>query len=133
MKAALIILCWLLTGYCIYFPYSYFHKNADKKEIKLSHILVSTEEKAQNIKNELNNKSFEDLAQQYSLCPSKELKGDIGYNTKENLLPEISNRIFNMNLQEISNPIKSEEGWHIVKIYDIKYYSDKENFERKYF
>ena len=46
MKNIVKILCILIAIYSIYFPLSYFNKNAYKKEIKISHILVETEEDA---------------------------------------------------------------------------------------
>ena len=132
MKVVLNILCWILVAFCIYFPFAYFHKDMDKKEVKISHILVDKQEKAQNIKNELKaGKTFEELAEQNSLCPSKKQKGDIGYNMRGKLLPELEKTAFQLNNKEISEPIKTKEGWHIVKIYDIKYFSDAENFIQK--
>ncbi len=130
MKFLVGLFCWILIAYCIYFPYSYFHKEPDKKEIKISHILVNTEEEALNIKEELKErKSFEELAQKYSICPSKSQKGDIGYNIRGRLIPEFEKEAFKMKKNIVYGPIKTSEGWHLVKIYDIKYYSDKENFE----
>lgn len=132
MKVVLNILCWILAIFCIYFPFSYFHKDMDKKEVKISHILVETQEKALDLQKEIKEgKSFEELAEKHSLCPSKEKKGDIGYNMKGRLLPEFETAAFKLNNKEISEPVKTEEGWHLIKIYDIKYFSDKENFIQK--
>ncbi len=134
MKVVLNILCWILTFICIYFPFAYFHKDMDKKEVKISHILVETQEKAIDIQQEIKEgKSFEELAEKHSLCPSKENKGDIGYNMRGRLLPEFEKAAFKLNNKEVSEPVKTQEGWHLVKIYDIKYFSDKENFIQKKF
>ena len=64
MKIVLNIFCWLLAAYCIYFPFSYFGKEADRKEINVSHILVATQEEAENIKKQIEEegKSFEEMA-----------------------------------------------------------------------
>ncbi len=130
MKIITSLFCLILALYCIYFPFSYFHKIPDKKEIKISHILVNTEEEAQNIKKELTEKkSFEELAEKYSLCPSKNEKGDIGYTARGKLIPEFEKEAFKLEKRVVSNPVKSREGWHLIKIYDIKYFSDKENFK----
>lgn len=134
MKVILNILCWILIFLCVYFPFAYFHKDMDKKEVKISHILVETQEKALDIQKELKEgKSFEELAEKHSLCPSKENKGDIGYNMRGRLLPEFEKAAFKLNNKEVSEPVKTQEGWHLVKIYDIKYFSDKENFIQKKF
>ncbi len=134
MKVVLNILCCILTFLCIYFPFAYFHKDMDKKEVKISHILVETQEKALNIQKELKDgKSFEELAKQYSLCPSKEQNGDIGYNMRGRLLPEFEKVAFKLNNKEVSEPVKTQKGWHLVKIYDIRYFSDKKNFIQKKF
>ncbi len=129
MKVVLNILCLILVVFCMYFPFAYFHKDMDKKEVKISHILVETKEKALDLQKEIKEgKSFEELAEKYSLCPSKENKGDIGYNMRGRLLPEFEKKAFKINKNEISEPLKTKEGWHLIKIYDIKYFSDAENF-----
>lgn len=135
MKILLNIICWVFAGFCIYFPFSYFHKEADIKEIKVSHILVETQDEALNIRNEItqNKKSFEDMAKENSLCESKDQGGNIGYNIRGRLLPEFEKAAFKLAKNEISEPVKTSQGWHLIKMYDIKYFSDKENFERRYF
>ncbi len=130
MKVVISIFCWILAAYCIYFPFSYFHKEMDKKEIKVSHILVNTKEEALNIKKELDEKkSFEELAEKYSKCPSKKQKGDVGYNMRGRLIPEFEKAAFKLDKNVVSEPVQTNEGWHLIKIYDIKYYSDKETPE----
>lgn len=135
MKIVLNILCWVFAVFCCCFPFIYNHGNMDKMEIRISHILVDTQEEAADIKEQISNgKSFEEMAEQYSLCASKEQKGDIGYQMKNNgLLKEVEETSFNLKLNEVSEPVKSAEGWHLIKVSDIKYFSDKENFEKRYF
>lgn len=133
MKVVLSILCWILVAVCVYFPFAYSHKEMDKQEVKISHILVNTQEEATDIKSKINKeKTFEELAQQYSLCESKADKGNIGYNMRGRLFPEVEKVAFALDTNVISDPIQTQEGWHIVKVTDIKYFSDKENFEKKY-
>ena len=36
-------------------------------------------------------------------------------------------------INEINDPVKSEHGWHLIKVTEIKHFSDKENFSRRYF
>lgn len=134
MKLLLKIFCIIAAIYCFYFPFSYFNSSQDKKEIRLSHILVDTEEKANEIKQAIIDKkyTFGDAAQKYSKCPSADKRGDIGYNSKKHLLKEISDTAFKQQKFVISEPVKTKEGWHIIRISDIKYFSDKENFVRRY-
>ncbi|MCD7780743.1 MAG: peptidyl-prolyl cis-trans isomerase [Candidatus Gastranaerophilales bacterium] len=127
MKFIMSLFCVILAVYCMYFPYSYFHKEPDKKEIRVSHILVNTEEEAKKIKEELAESSFEELAEKYSLCQSKSQKGDIGYYERGRLLPEFEKEAYKMEKNIVSEPIETREGWHLVKIYDIKYFSDRED------
>jgi peptidyl-prolyl cis-trans isomerase C len=101
-------------------------------EVNLSHILVNTEEEALNIKKmiEEEGKSFEDMAAEYSQCPSKEEKGNLGYYEKGRLFPEIEKIAFSAKRGKISEPVQTKEGWHIVKVNNIKYYSARENFQK---
>ncbi len=136
MKIVLKILCLLTAVYCIYFPFSYFHQNADKKEVKVSHILVDTEEDAIKIRQEINSgkKSFEDAVEAYSKCGSKEDKGNLGYNIRGGrLLPEFEEASFKLPLKTVSEPVRTDAGWHLIKVYDIVYFSDRKNFDERYF
>lgn len=130
MKILLHIFCWILVAYCIYFPISYFGKEADRKEIKVSHILVATEEEANAIKKQIEEegKSFEEMAETKSL-DSAEQQGNLGYNPREKFVDEFANAAFKLDKHIVSNPVKTEYGWHLIKVYDIKNYSDKENFQ----
>lgn len=134
MKKLMIILCWLLVGYCIYFPCSYYNSPMNKKEVKSAHILVDTEEQAQKIRQEiLDGKKFEDAAKEYSTCDSKDIGGNLHYSMRGVLVPEVENAIFNnLKLKELSQPIKSIYGWHIIKVDDIKYFSEKDGFGIRY-
>lgn len=136
MKVVLNILCWLLVVFCCYFPFAYNHSDMDKQEVKISHILVDSQEKALEIKKEIveNKKTFGEMAEKYSICESKAQKGDIGYYMrKKGLIEEFEEVAFKLNVGEISEPVKTEVGWHLIKITDAKYFSDKENFSRRYF
>lgn len=136
MRLVLQLSCIFFTIVCFVFPFVYTHSDEDKKEMKISHILVETEEEAAKIREEIisKEKTFEEAAEQYSICESKAQKGDIGYDIKNGaLLKSFTDRVFKMERFEVSEPFKTEVGWHIAKIYDIKYYSDKDNFTRKYF
>ncbi len=134
MKLLLNILCWILTAYCICFPKIYFRNPINTKEVRLSQILVNTQQEAEKVKKEIQEgKSFKNAVLEYSLCDSKENNGDLGNSARGILLPDIENVAFNkLKLNEISDPIQTENGWHIVKVTQIKHYSDKESFGERY-
>lgn len=134
MKVVLSIVCWIFAILCCCFPFLYNHSAMDKKEIKVSHVLVNTQEEAVNLRKEIvDGKSFEEAAEQYSQCPSKSQKGDVGYHRHGELLPEFEVAAFKLPIKKLSEPVQTSEGWHLIKVYDVKYFSDKENFSRRYF
>jgi peptidylprolyl isomerase len=91
-----------------------------QEEIKTSHILLDTEEKAKEVKKKLNKGSkFADLAKEFSKDEgSKANSGEIGYTMKGQLVPEYENKAFAMKKNEISDPVKSQFGWHVIKMLD---------------
>lgn len=135
MKVVLNILCWVLVAVCCYFPFAYNHSDMDRMEVRSSHILVDTQEEALNIKKEIVEKkaSFEEMAEKYSKCDSKKDKGDIGYTLRGRVVPEYDKVAYTAKINEINDPVKSEHGWHLIKVTEIKHFSDKENFSRRYF
>lgn len=88
-------------------------------EVSARHIVVRTEQEAKAVIQELNNgKDFAELAKVKSIDPDAKQQGDLGYITQDQLTPEFSDTIFKLSKGEISAPIRSEDGWHIVKIED---------------
>ncbi|HSH36862.1 peptidylprolyl isomerase [Schnuerera sp.] len=84
---------------------------------RASHVLVDDEEKAKEILEEINNGlSFEDAATKYSSCPSKQNGGDLGEFTRGKMVPEFEEAAFAMEEGEISEPVKSQFGYHIIKL-----------------
>lgn len=99
----------------------YYEKNKENynkpETIKASHILVDTVEKANDILEEMEKGlSFEDAASQYSSCPSKEQGGDLGQFGKGQMVKEFEDAAFLMDIDEISAPIKTQFGYHIIKL-----------------
>ncbi len=89
--------------------------------VKASHILVKTEEEAKKLKQEIaNGKDFAELAKQVSLCPSGQNGGDLGYFTKGQMVKEFENACFSMNVGDVSNPIKTQFGYHLIYLTDKK-------------
>lgn len=93
-----------------------------QKEIKTGHILVETEEAAKDLKAQLDKGSkFEDLAKEFSKDEgSKANGGEIGYVLKGQLVPEFEEKAFAMKKGEVSGPVKTQFGWHIIKVTDIR-------------
>lgn len=91
------------------------------ESVKASHILVDTEEKALIILDEINDGlSFEEAAKEYSNCPSREAGGDLGYFTRGKMVPEFEEASFEMEPGEISIPVKTQFGYHLIKVVDHK-------------
>lgn len=93
-----------------------------KPEIKASHILVADEATAKKVKDLLNQgQSFEDLAKQYSTdTGSKDKGGDLGYFGPGKMVPEFEAAAYKLKKGEVSDPVKSQYGYHIIKVTDIK-------------
>lgn len=91
-----------------------------QEEIKVSHILVDSEEKAKKIKKELSKGAkFATLAKESSMDEgSKANNGEIGYVLKGQLVPEFENKAFSMKVKEISDPVKTQFGWHVIQVLD---------------
>ncbi|MFW9989390.1 MAG: peptidylprolyl isomerase [Candidatus Odinarchaeota archaeon] len=85
-------------------------------KIKASHILVEKFTKAQEIYEDLKaGEKFEQLASQYSTCSSKKKGGNLGEFAKGDMVPEFWNACTNLKIGEISQPVKSKFGYHIIK------------------
>ena len=93
-----------------------------QKEVKASHILVDTEEKAKEIKKKLNKGAkFETLVKEFSKDEgSKANDGELGYVLKGQLVPEFESKAFSMKKDEVSDPVKTQFGWHIIKVLDSR-------------
>ena len=96
-------------------------KVAQTERIRARHILVGSEKEASGILARLQKgEKFEDLAKQYSLDGSKDYGGDLGYFTAPEMVPEFSKAAFALQVGEISQPVKTDFGWHIIKVEDRK-------------
>jgi len=85
-------------------------------KIKASHILVEKLSKAQEIYEDLQSGgNFQELAQKYSTCPSKNKGGNLGEFPKGKMVSEFWNACVNLGIGEISKPVKTQFGYHIIK------------------
>jgi peptidyl-prolyl cis-trans isomerase C len=96
-------------------------KVKETERIRARHILVASEKEAVDIAGKIAAGSkIEDLAKQYSLDGSKDYGGDLGYFTAPEMVPAFSKAAFALKKGEISKPIKTDFGWHIIKLEDRK-------------
>ena len=112
----------------------YYENNLDRfvtnEERKSSHILIAidndtTDEQAaeliEEIQSKLDTETFEDLAKEYSDDPgSAAVGGDLGWAEPGLFVPEFESALFSMNVGEISAPVKTDFGYHLIRMDDIK-------------
>ncbi|MCO1601651.1 peptidylprolyl isomerase [Desulfosporosinus nitroreducens] len=104
----------------------YFETNKESlgtiEEVKASHILVETEELAQEVKTKLSaGADFAELAKQYSTDEnSKELGGDLGFFARGDMEKEFEEVAFSLIVGQVSDPVKTTYGYHIIKADDKK-------------
>lgn len=93
---------------------------ANEEEISARHILVETEDEAKKILADLKKGAdFVAIAKEKSKDPgSKENGGDLGYFSKEQMVPEFAEAAFKLNKGQLSEPVKSQFGWHVIRVDD---------------
>jgi peptidyl-prolyl cis-trans isomerase C len=88
-------------------------------EVRARHILVETEDEAKAIVAELKKGAdFAELAKTKSKDPGSQDGGDLGYFTKDQMVPEFSEVAFKLDKGALSDPVKSQFGWHVIKVED---------------
>ncbi|KAA9031645.1 peptidylprolyl isomerase [Niallia endozanthoxylica] len=105
----------------------YYEENY-KPEIKARHILVEDEETAKEVKAKLDEGGkFEDLAKEYSKDGSAEQGGDLGWFGPGAMVPEFEEAAYALDINEISEPVKSQFGFHIIQVTEKK---EEEPFDK---
>ncbi len=91
-------------------------------QVKASHLLVETEDEAKALRKEIveGGKDFGDVAAAVSLCPSGATGGDLGFFGKGQMVKEFEDAAFNMEIGEVSQPIETQFGWHLIQLVDKK-------------
>jgi peptidyl-prolyl cis-trans isomerase C len=90
-----------------------------EEEIHARHILVPTEDEAKAIEVELKKGAdFATLAKEKSKDPGAADGGDLGYFTRDQMVPEFSEAAFKLDKGQVSDPVKTQFGWHIIKLED---------------
>jgi peptidyl-prolyl cis-trans isomerase C len=88
-----------------------------EQEVHARHILVETEDEAKAVEAELKKGAdFAELAKKKSKDPGASDGGDLGFFTKDQMVPEFSAVAFSLEPGKISDPVKSQFGWHIIKV-----------------
>jgi foldase protein PrsA len=113
---------------------THFEENKDSynepEQVEASHILVENEETANKVKEKLEaGEDFAELAKEYSTDTSNaENGGELGYFSKGTMVEEFEQIAFSMNVGEISDPVKTDYGYHIISVTDKKE-AKEANFE----
>jgi peptidyl-prolyl cis-trans isomerase C len=96
----------------------------DQQQYKVGLIVTSTEDEAKAILARLNKgESFQKIAEQSSIDPSKAKGGDVGWVLPAQILPAISNVLVNLKKCSVAvAPIRTQAGWNIIKLQDQRNY-----------
>lgn len=89
-------------------------------EIRASHILVKTEDEAKNLYEQISEGKidFDNAAQEYSLCPSGQVGGDLGFFGKGMMVKPFEDAAFGLEIGELSKPVETQFGWHLIVVTD---------------
>ncbi|HSA07229.1 MAG TPA: peptidylprolyl isomerase [Candidatus Gastranaerophilales bacterium] len=91
--------------------------NKNVTQVRASHLLVKTKEEVEKIRTEiLAGKDFAEVAKEVSLCPSGAEGGDLGYFGRGQMVPEFEKAAFSLPVGEVSEPIKTQFGWHLLVV-----------------
>jgi len=88
-----------------------------EQEVHARHILVETEDEAKAVAAELKKGAdFAELAKKKSKDPGASDGGDLGFFTRDQMVPEFSTVAFALESGKVSDPVKSQFGWHVIKV-----------------
>jgi peptidyl-prolyl cis-trans isomerase C len=97
------------------------NKQRGNKEYKVSHILLKTEDEAKAVAEQLKTGKFEDVAMDKSQDPGSSVKGgDLGWAVPSNFVKPFADAMVGLNKGQISAPVQSQFGWHIIKLEDSR-------------
>jgi peptidyl-prolyl cis-trans isomerase C len=90
--------------------------NKPELEVHALHILVPTEDEAKKVETRLKaGEDFGKLADELSKDPGSK-GGDLGWFTQERMVPEFAEAAFKLEPGKVSDPVKSQFGWHVIKV-----------------
>ncbi len=89
--------------------------------VRASHLLVATEEEAKQLRQEIEGGvSFAEVAQRVSKCPSGRNGGDLGFFGRGQMVPEFDQAAFTLPVGQLSEPIQTQFGWHLLVVTEQK-------------
>ncbi|QFT58193.1 putative parvulin-type peptidyl-prolyl cis-trans isomerase precursor [Sulfitobacter sp. THAF37] len=92
-----------------------------EKEFDASHILVETEEEAKAVKTQLDEGAdFAEVAREKSTGPSGPGGGALGWFGKGMMVPAFENAVMDMEPGQVSDPVETQFGWHVIKLNDVR-------------
>ncbi|UOR13212.1 peptidylprolyl isomerase [Halobacillus amylolyticus] len=101
-----------------------------KTEIQASHILVADEETAKEVKQKLEDgEDFGTLASEYSSDGTAKQGGKLGYFGPGKMAPKFEDAAYNLEVGEISDPVQTQFGYHIIKVTDKRKVEDVKPYE----
>ena len=87
------------------------------RRARARHILVSSEEKCQALKQEIaSGADFAEVARQHSTCPSGKRGGDLGEFGPGQMVKEFDEVVFNGEVNRVHGPVKTQFGYHLLEI-----------------
>ncbi|HET7680247.1 MAG TPA: peptidylprolyl isomerase [Xanthobacteraceae bacterium] len=91
-----------------------------EEEVHARHILVETEEEAKAVQEELRKGAdFAETAKSKSKDPGAAAEGgDLGFFSKDQMVPEFADAAFKLEKGQLSEPVKSPFGWHVILVED---------------
>ncbi|MCC6949649.1 MAG: peptidylprolyl isomerase [Bradyrhizobiaceae bacterium] len=93
--------------------------NKPQAEVRARHILVESEDQAKEVVRKLKaGGDFAALAKSESKDPGSADGGDLGYFTKDQMVAEFADAAFKLEKDAISDPVKTQFGWHVIKVED---------------
>jgi len=91
------------------------------KKVLASHILVKSEAEAGEIRYDVTHgKDFAEVAKARSTCPSGKKGGSLGWFGKGQMVKEFDKAVFALKKGEISRPVKTQFGWHLIRLDDTR-------------
>ena len=98
----------------------FLNPNLDIHEVRASHVLVKNRKEAVRIKKEIESGeiTFEEAAMKYSQCPSGQNGGDLGFFNRKQMVQQFADTAFDLKVGQISDPVGTKFGWHIIKTTD---------------
>jgi peptidyl-prolyl cis-trans isomerase C len=98
--------------------------------VSARHILVETEEEAKKAKEEIlsDSISFGDASMKYSMCPSNQQGGNLGEFSKGMMVPEFEEAAFTAEIGKVTEPVKTQFGYHLILV-DAKNEASVKSFD----